>query len=37
MIRKLLATTAIITLVSSGAFAQATTEPAQTPPPAATD
>ena len=37
MIRKLLATTAIVTLVSSGAYAQATTEPAQTPPPAATD
>jgi sporulation protein YlmC with PRC-barrel domain len=38
MIRKLLATTAIITLVSTGAFAQATTtEPAPATPPAATD
>lgn len=38
MIRKLLATTAIITIVSTGAFAQATTtEPAPATPPAATD
>jgi sporulation protein YlmC with PRC-barrel domain len=37
MIRKLLATTAIATLVSTGAFAQATTEPAPATPPAATE
>lgn len=37
MIRKLLATTAIATLVSSAAYAQATTEPAPATPPAATD
>jgi sporulation protein YlmC with PRC-barrel domain len=37
MIRKLLATTAIITLVSTGAFAQTTTQPAPATPPAATD
>jgi sporulation protein YlmC with PRC-barrel domain len=38
MIRKLLATTAIATLVSTGAFAQATTEPAApATPPAATE
>lgn len=38
MIRKLLATTAILTIVSTGAFAQTTTtEPAPANPPAATD
>ncbi len=37
MIRKLLATTAIVTLVSTGAFAQTTTQPAPATPPAATD
>ncbi|MDP3898296.1 MAG: PRC-barrel domain-containing protein [Mesorhizobium sp.] len=38
MIRKLLATTAILTIVSTGAFAQATTnEPVQATPPAATE
>jgi len=37
MIRKLLATTAIVTLVSTGAFAQTATQPAPATPPAATD
>lgn len=37
MIRKLLATTAILTIVSTGAFAQSSTEPAPATPPAASE